>query len=344
MPLLRLTTGAMALLLLLPLRTSRAEEAPEGDPQKPQPTATLPGARRYLEKIARDRGWTLAFEEDDVLVVAGTCDAKQAKERFGLCKEAMARLCEVLQIPPEQLRGTQQKFIMLFLARKPEYMAWAAAEATRREEPKYVELLEKVPGAGWVICLDPSYGTTPESIRHLSSHLFAHQMSSHYAQLHGTEDVPGWLDEGLAAYVDGCLNTSPASSCVAQVGYDNDRYNQRNVGGKWEHAVYKAVKELNGLKGKDREKSPFTRLANLTAVKFDKLSSNDVAVSWHVVRDLIHTKKKPEAFKAFFDQALDGGKQLPAFQAAFGKSIDDYEKTWMKEVLSSEEPKDKPKK
>ncbi len=336
---------SLALLALALAGDSAAEDDPDAAPP-PREAPSKPDLsmiRRWLEAKAKEHSWPMNFQEDEVLAVGGTSDPKATQACFALCKGAIERFCRIFKTTPEQLRG-ERKFCFIHLARKPEYMAFAADQAKQQDNPKITELLDTIPGSGFVVCLDPSYGTTPESIQHLTVHLLGHRLMERLAKLHGCERVPGWLAEGIPSYLDGCLNQSPHACCVAKGGYDDDRYNTRKIGGTgWEGAVHQTVKTHTDLKGKDREKSPFTGLVRMTALPLDKLSGPDVAVSWRLIRDLHESKKKPDAFRTFVEATLDGKKQQDAFQEAFGKSMDEYEKSWTKGILDAPPAGDKPK-
>lgn len=320
-PLRSLLAAAMA--AALPTAADGPEAPPESRPDDPAAT------RRNLEGMASRYGWAFTYKEDDVLMVATTRDQAYTDAQFAYLHEILDRLCRLLKAAPETLRVDGLKPHYVCLAQKPEFMAWVRDEARRREEPKLPELLERVSNYGSITCLDPAYRIPDATYRHVFAHSFTHQLARGYERLQGDRDLPGWLFEGLSAWMDGEFHKGrPGSSCVARVGYEGDKYSDRDVG-DWKATVQEAVKAKDG----------YTRLGNLFTAKMDKLTGNDVAVSWHIVNELV--AKDPAKFKAFVDGVLKGTKQEEAFKAAFGGSVDEWEKAWRKRVLAQATPSPK---
>ena len=293
--------------------------------------ATPPMSRERLEGIGQFLEWKkMEFKEDDVLLVGGTCDVKQVEETFGLCRKAIDKACAALRVPPEQLRGGGKLWFTV-LSEKKEFMSLA-------DTPKQKELYDRISAAGNFMCIDPAAGMTPDGIPHMTAHLFTHRILEAYQKLHPGTEPPGWLKEGFPAWMDGTLNGTPKTCCIAHVGYEDENFKTRQAGASWEESVTRALQKYSETKESDRHSAEYTPLRNLVGKPFDRLTGTDVAVSWKVIGDLISDKAKPEGFKALLDAVLEGGKQPLVFEKAFGKSLDDYEKGWMKAILPKPEP------
>jgi hypothetical protein len=338
-------------LLLLPMALAwsmggLAEDASPTDPpaQVPAPKKEEPAPppmRQQLETLAKAQGWALTFKEDDTFLLATTGDAKLLDEVRDTCEQSLNRFCQVFEISRETLRG-KGKFWFLLLVTRADYNNLGKAQAKQHDDPSQVQRYEKTAAVGCIVCSDPLTGTGP-STQNMVVHLLAHRMLEHYAALHPGGKVPGWILEGFAAYLDAYVKEGPRVSCLANVGYEGKELKERGQKGNWAATVRLVVQKYQEKLKKKEVMETYRGLANLTARQFDKLSGQEVAVSWQVTTDLVGTR--PQKYKVFLDGVLDGTKQQEAFKAAFGKDIDDYERSWMKAVLKEDplESKVKPR-
>ena len=334
----RLLPFALVALVFSPLLGD--EEAPPSPDEQPYRPGQM---RRFLEIQATNLNWNMTYLEDDDLLVAGTCDAKLLEETKKLARKTIEKATALLKVDSEEFQGPNKLHIVYF-AKKDEYLAYAKQQAEATQNPALTKLLETVPASGGMICLDKAYGVNDAARCHLAVHNLAHQILGGYARHRkGMAAIPGWVREGFPSWMDGVLNTQPSACCIARVGYDDDQFQRRDQGASWNQTAAAAMRAFRDKKNDPKTGKPaYTRMGNLMGIKFDKLTGTDVAVSWRLTRDLIAIKQG-EPFKAFLDAVLDGGKQADAFQAAFGKPVDDFETGWMSEVLRSV-PADPPKK
>lgn len=320
--------SAHALLALAALLPASGEEAKASHP---------PVTRELLEGLGQRKEWKpMTFKEDDAVLVGGTCDAKKVEETFGICRKALDRFCALFKVIPQDLTR-KEKLWFVVVSEKREFMALAST-------PEYQEIYNRVAAAGNFLCIDRVYKTTPESDPHVTAHLFTHRILEAYVELKGGDKSPGWMQEGLGAWMDGVITGAPVACCIARVGYEGDELQERHAGSSWERTLAVAMKKYSAMKEKDRITAEYTPLRNMVGKPFDRLSGTDVAASWHLVQTLTGDKKKPDGFKAFVDAVLGGGKQHEAFQSAFGKTLDEYEKGWMKGLLPKAESPDPKKK
>ncbi len=292
----------------------------------PQPTAPT---RQQLEAMGQGMGWTLTFKEDETFLLATTGDAKLLDEVHETCELSLNRFCQIFEVSRETLRG-REPFWFLLLVKREEYDNLGKELEKRHNDPSIVKVFEKTAANGGFVCADPLKGTGPNT-QNLVVHNLAHQMLDHYARLHPGGKVPGWIYEGFPAYLDAYVKEGPRISCLATVGYEGKELKERGQKADWATTARLVVQEYQSKLKKKEVMEAYRGLANVTAKQFDKLSGQEVAVSWAVTTDLIGTK--PPKYKAFLDAVLDGTKQLEAFEKAFGKDIDNYEKAWMKAVL-----------
>ncbi len=330
-----------------PAPPEQPEQPPE-QPPPPPPPATPPEKaaydatliRRWLEQKSQAHGWPLTFKEDDDIVAAGSCDAKTLEDGYKLSRQALDKACALLKCKPADLH-VEHKMIMVYFAKKSEYMAYGQDQAKANGNEGLLKLLETIASSGGFVCLDPSYGLNEEVRRHLTVHNLGHQILRAYAKSRGDTPTPGWLDEGFPSWLDGVMLGTPRACCIAKVGYDDDQYEKRGSNEPWDRIAYRVVRDYKDGKIDPKTKKPaYTRLGNLMGTKFDKLTGADVAVSWCMVRDLA---KKPEAFQAFVEALFSGAKQADAFHTGYKRSPDEYEKSWIKNLLDHpiEEPKKK---
>ncbi|GEM_PF-5244076 len=341
-----LLISSAILLPLLPMAL-RADEEPAPPPENPpaaeapqEPAYDADALRRWLESQAQTHGWPMTYKEDADLVVAGTCDAKTLEDGYKTARLALDKALALLKTDALDVQD-RSKLVIVYLSKKQEYMAFAQDQAKARNEENLVKLLDTVPASGGFICLDPSYGVNDAARSHLTIHNVGHQILFGYAKHRGATPVPGWLHEGFPTWLESNLLSFPGACCVAKVGYDGDQFQKRQTDGRWDHVAYRIVRDFKDNKPDRKTGKPaYTRLGNLFITKLDRMTGSDVAICWHVVRDLA---KRPDAFKTFLDAVLSGTKQQDAFKAAFKRSVDDYEKVWMKGLLDNppEEPKKK---
>ena len=315
-----------------------AEEPPPAQETPKSPPYDAAMARRWLESLAQPHGWPMTYKEDGDLVLAGTCDAKILEDGYKISRQAMDKATALLKTDAKDLQS-ESKIFLLYFSNKPEYMAYAQDKANATRNEGVIKLMDTVPAVDTVFCLDPSYQVSDPKRRHFTVHNLSHAMISNYAAHHGETPIPGWIFEGFASWLESSILACPGISCVGKVGYD-DQYQKRLINDSWDRVVFQVVKDTQSSKTDPKTGRPvYTRLGNLMGVKFETLTPTDVAVSWALVTDLT---KKPKEFKAFLDAVLAGTKQADAFKAAFKKSVDDYEKDWMKRLLDN--PPETPKK
>ena len=295
--------------------------------------------RQQFEAIGKSMSWTLAFKEDDTFLLATTGDAKLLDEVRDTCEQSLNRFCQIFEVSRETLRG-KEPFWFLLVMKREDYNGFGQMLAKQHDDPSITQRFERTSANGCFVCADPVAGTGT-STQNMVVHILAHRMLEHYAELHPGGKVPGWVQEGFAAYLDAYVKEGPRASCLANVGYEGKSLKERGQKGNWAATAHLVVQEYKEKLKKKEVMETYRGLANMTAKQFDKLSGQEVAVSWHVTTDLVGTK--PKKYKAFLDAVLDGTKQQKAFEKAFGEDLDDYEKSWMKAVLKEAPPESKAK-
>ena len=286
----------------------------------------------------------MTYKEDDDLVVAGTCDAKVLEDAFTFSRQALDKATALLKTDARDLQGSS-KLMVIYLDNKAAYTAYAQdLAAGPQKDENLIKNIDTTPGYGAFLCLDPAYKLNQGNSNarfHMTLHTLGHQTMNNYAAHHGGAPIPGWIFEGFAAWLDGSVLASPGIWCSVNVDYQDGQHGNRDTTVNWDRVAFQVLKDYKDGKTDPKTGKPaYTRLGNLMGVKRANLTGPDVAVSWCLMKEMA---VKPGEFKAFLDAILAGTKQTEAFQAAFKKSVDDYEKDWIKAFLKKPPAEAKPR-
>lgn len=319
------------LLAVLALGVGRTEESPADPPaQGRRGAATLDEVRPTLEAFLESQGGKPVVEREGILLLVGSCDAGLLREVNDSCQRATRQFCKLMEVSQEELESPD--LWCLVTATRSQHLAAGQWAESMNPGANMAERFEKLLAVGSFLCADPT-AIRPAAVRSLATHYTVHRLLVIYQARHGGGSLPAWIQEGLPTYLDAFVHQKPQASCVAIVGYDKDEMKMRGAGADWNVTVAKAVEQYKEAKKKKKDmgSEPFRGLVPLSGRLFDKLSGEEVAVSWHVTTEL--ATDKPRKFKEFLDALVGGKAQAEAFEAAFGKDLDEYEKAWMKGVL-----------
>lgn len=190
------------------------------------------------------------------------------------------------------------------------------------DDPTEIKMTKRV--AGFYIYVPPRsvgcYENANQSLVALQ-HSAVHQVGHFCLYYFRTPtEVPLWLNEGFASFVESSVMGVVASRCIGggTGGHDPHKWEDSN---NWETLL----KELIAKK-KD---TPISTL--ITRREFSSMTIPDRAKSWSLVKYMV--KRDKEKFVKFIRALKDGSKQEDALKESYGLTFKELEDKWKRELF-----------
>lgn len=306
------------------------------------------------DSIAANLGISLARAESTHFVVycaeGGSAAARSCSLRF---EKAFVLFCEAMGISKDskfmkyrfidvQLgnKSTYNKLVSL-IVNDPNGVVGAEWEGVVRRASAF-----GFSGAHWSYRRGSNMASYFDSLSHGATHnIFNAWVSDFRGDKYTGKEVPYWLYEGMAAYIDWKGHKHCGTSCIAYQSKEDEESNWRDESSTWTAQVRKALRSRRG------EGMP--KMRKVISAGIQTFDHRMRAMSWSMVRYLVELDrakgdKKRGKFLAFMKALMNGDRMDKALSEHFKfKDIEAMEKKWArwgKKLKTEEEIEEKKKK